>query len=224
MKALSSCAGALLIWATFPANAGEAVDAAGRIEFSMTGGTCSAVLIAPDIVVTAAHCTPDSKDLSGVAFRSGSGDGPVRANRAVRHPLYDRESPRVEWQFRFDVGAIELRPSGALDRIPPMPIGHEAQPGETLFVVSWLESYGPKPRQKACTVLKVGLQGLVTLGCDVESGESGAPVLRKTSEGLELVAIISSRAQLLGQPVAQASDVRLRLPPLLDLFDRERGT
>jgi hypothetical protein len=44
-------------------------------------------------------------------------------------------------------------------------------------------------------------------------------VLRKTENGLELVAIISSRANLLQQPIAQASDVALRLPPLMDLIE-----
>ena len=215
---------ALLTGFAFPAQAAGTLDAAGRIEFSISGGTCSAVLIAPNIVATAAHCTPKPQELDNVSFRSGGSTETFPALRAVKHPLYDGDSPRVEWQYRFDMGAIEVKSSDVLESIDPMPVGHEAQPGETLYIVSWLKSYGPRPRQKACPVLDVGLQGLVTLGCEVESGESGAPVLRKTSDGFELVAIVSSRAKILEQPVAQASDVRLRLPPLLDLLRDHSGT
>lgn len=215
---------ALLTGFALPSQAAGKLDAAGRIEFSVSGGSCSAVLIAPNIVATAAHCTPEPDELENVSFRSGGGTETFPALRAVKHPLYDRESPRIEWQYRFDIGAIEVRSSDVLKAIEPIPVGHEAQRGETLYIVSWLRSYGPRPRQKACPVLEVGLQGLVTLGCEVESGESGAPVLRKTAAGLELVAIVSSRAKLLEQPVAQASDVRLRLPPLLDLLSDRSGT
>lgn len=57
----------------------------------------------------------------------------------------------------------------------------------------------------------------MTLGCDVKGGESGAPLFRRTDSGaLELVAIISSRGRLLDQPIAQASNLRIRLQPLLD--------
>lgn len=224
MRSLEHLVIALFMASALPLQAGGSVEAVGRIEFSRSGGTCSAVLISPSIVATAAHCTPEPGETEGVSFRSGSIAGTFPARRSVIHPLYDRESPRVEWQYRFDLGAIEIEPSDALNTIAPMPVGREAQPGETLYIVSWLKSYGPKPRQKACPVLELGLQGLVTLGCEVEGGESGAPVLRKTSTGVELVAIVSSRARLLEQPVAQASDVRLRLPPLLDLLNDRSGT
>jgi len=59
----------------------------------------------------------------------------------------------------------------------------------------------------------------VTLACEVQGGESGAPVLRKVDDGLELVAVVSSRSRLGNQPVALASNIRLRVPPMVDLLD-----
>jgi hypothetical protein len=50
----------------------------------------------------------------------------------------------------------------------------------------------------------------------VQGGESGAPVLRLVPDGIELVAIVSSRARQRQQPVAIASDVSLRIPAMLN--------
>jgi hypothetical protein len=206
-----------------PALASGTVEAAGRIDFIETGGSCSGVLVAPGLVATAAHCTPiidDKSELPDILFVPGSGQDGIRVVGAARHPLYDPDSSRVEWKLRFDIGILRLADDTVPPGIKPFPIGEDAREGETLFIVSWRRGEGTKPRQRACPVLSVGIPGLVTLGCAVAGGESGAPVLRKTDTNLELVAIISSRSQLLDQPVAQASNVRLRLPPLLDEIAR----
>lgn len=190
----------------------EQISSAGRLEKRTENGTCSAILIAPDVVATAAHCGGDIGDL---IFRPGDKRGgrifPV--TRIERHPFYDQNSARIEWRYRFDVAVARLSEPVPPQRAVPMPLGEDAQVGETLFIVSW-RGGDDRMRQRACPVIE-GLQGLVTLGCNVLGGESGAPVIRKTEDGLELVAIISSRTTQLQQPVAQASDVRLRIPPLL---------
>lgn len=209
------------------AGATESADAAGRIDFNASGGSCSGALVAPGIVVTAAHCTPSFESrtaLPDVEFVPGAGSVRARVTGAARHPLYDMEGQRVEWKFRFDMGVVRLADADALAGIEPFPLGDDARKGETLYIVSWRRGEGSRPRQRACPVLSTSLRGLVTLGCSVASGESGAPVLRKTDAGLELVAIISSRSQLLDQPVAQASNVRLRLPPLLDRIAADPGS
>ncbi len=195
----------------------DQISAAGRIEFQKTGGSCSAVLIAPDVIATAAHCAGNDP-VDGIVFRPSDKRGgrlfPVA--QFVRHPFYDRENVRPEWRFRFDVAVARLSEPVPTARATPLPLGDDARLGETVFIVSW-RGGDDKLRQRACAVID-GLPGLVTLGCRVRGGESGAPVLRKTSEGLELVAIISSRTRQLEQPVAQASDVRLRIPPLLNVL------
>lgn len=216
--------GALLLFGAFSAEAGGRLEAAGRIDDTKTGGSCSGVLIAPDIVATAAHCIqgfPNAEALAGVSFLATPPARPVPVAQAFVHPLYDLESTRIEWKFRFDVGLLKLLHAADGSGGGSMPIGEDAQAGEVLFLVSWRESDGDRPRQRACPVLSLGLEGLVTLGCDVRSGESGAPVFRRNKTGeVELVAIVSSRSRFLDQPIAQASNVRLRIPPLLDLVPR----
>lgn len=211
-KALATVLSALL---ATPCVADQ-IGAAGRLEFKNTNGSCSASLIRRDVVVTAAHCAGgDPSD--GIVFRLGDGQSgrTFSVKRFVRHPFYDPESSRVEWRFRFDIAIAELSEPVPEDRAAILPLGDDAVLGETLYVVSWLWLEGNRPRQRACPVIP-GRTGLVTLGCPARGGESGAPVIRRTDEGLELVAVVSSRGQMLDQPIAQASNVRLRIPPLLD--------
>lgn len=196
----------------------DQIDAAGRLEFQKTGGTCSAILIAADVIATAAHCATENPE-EGIVFRPSDlrGGRLFPVTRFERHPFYDRENTRIEWKFRFDIAVARLAEPVPAARARPIPMGDDAQVGETVFIVSW-RGNSDRLRQRACPVIE-GLPGLVTLGCAVQGGESGAPVIRKTESGLELVAIISSRTRQLEQPVAQASDVRLRIPPLIRALD-----
>jgi V8-like Glu-specific endopeptidase len=194
------------------------IAAAGRIEHE-NGNTCSAALIAPDVVLTAAHCARPGDTL---VFRPGDGQsGEVyAASRVFVHPLYVVAHWRTDWRLRFDLAVAKLETPVPLDRAVPLPVGDEAEVGEILFVVSWRGGDGDRPRQKACPVLATVIPGLVTLGCRVQGGESGAPVIRRTEGGLELVAVISSRNQVLNQPVAHASNIRFRLQPLFDAIEQ----
>lgn len=202
--------------ATSPVWATGTISSVGRIESTTGGGSCSAVLVRPDLIATAAHCRTDGK----VVFRLGNGlnTDPVEILDLIPHPLYEQYSDRADWKLRFDIAVGRLAKPISIRQAVPFTFGDEAQLGERLFIVSWRNDGSDRPRQRACPVFE-GISGLVTLGCRVQGGESGAPVLRKTPDGLELVAIISSRTRRLAQPIAQASDVRLRLPPLYDIVD-----
>ena len=203
---------------TFQASADQ-IGAVGRLESTVSDGGCSGVLVAPDLVLSAAHCI--DTDRKKFAFRPG--DGQVNRVRhaltqVFQHPIYEITKDRMLWRLRFDLAIARLEAPVPVARATPIPPGPEAQIGETLFIVSWRNDGTTKPRQRACKVIE-GIRGLVTLACKVQGGESGAPVLRKTENGLELVAIISSRAMQNNQPIAQASNVAQRLQPLLDLIE-----
>ncbi|MCV6594049.1 MAG: S1 family peptidase [Silicimonas sp.] len=196
-----------------PLRAEPGLEAAGRLEIVGRGGTCSGVLVAPDLIATAAHCITGTDQV----FRVGDGlSGAIfLVERLAKHPLYEQSGARAEWKYRFDIALGQLARPVPGARATPLPLGDEARPGETLLLVSWKRDGTDRPRLRDCAVVE-GASGLVTLGCKVEGGESGAPVLRRTATGFELVAIISSRLQRNGRHLAQASDVRLRLPPLFD--------
>ena len=198
----------ILIFLATNAHAEGTPSATGRLETRT--GSCSGALIAPDIVVTAAHCV-DEGDTGNLIFRPNSNVRRIfPTTQAVRHPLYNNDGP---WRFRFDFALVQLIRPVSSDLATPFALGPEAELDERLFLLSWRRN--EEPRQRRCPVIP-GIRGLVTLACDVRGGESGAPVLRKTDTGLELVAIISSRGTQIRQPVAQASNLRNRLTPMLD--------
>ena len=184
------------------------ISAAGRLEHR--NGSCSAALIAPNLVITAAHCIGEGETERHVFRPNSEAKHMFTVNRAVRHQLYDAGK---HWRFRFDFALVELVSPVPPEVAVPFSVGKEAELDEGLFVLSW--RWKEDARQRRCPVIK-GATGVVTLGCRVQGGESGAPVVRKTDDGLELVAVISSRGFQLKQPIAQASNLRNRLQPLLD--------
>lgn len=191
--------------------------AAGRIENRESRGGCSAALIGPDLFVTAAHCVPEG-DGQDYVFRLGDATQtePVSVDRIVVHPLYsDFHGQRLR-RLRFDIAVGRL--SAPIDpaAVKAFDLGDEARIGEGLFLASWRLGDTTRPRERRCLVIEGEVPGVVTLGCRVRGGESGAPVLRMTEDGVELVAIINSTAQQGSRSVAFAADVRLRIPPLLD--------
>lgn len=213
---------AFLVLLSFAAQArAQDVAAAGRLEYAGSDGGCSAALVRPDVIVSAAHCLSTPERPEGVFFRPG--DGPhgelYPVDLVFRHPLYDPASDKVEWRLRFDIAVGRLARPVPGARALPFAQGAEAKVGESLFIISWRVGGPDRPRQRACPVIE-GIDGLVTLGCEVRGGESGAPVLRQTPSGPQLVAVINSRRHILNQPVAQASDVAIRLDPLLAMIDR----
>lgn len=197
-----------------PASA-DLFTAAGRIEDENGRAICSASMIGPDIIVTAAHCVSERSERS-LHFRLGTTQGidPIPVKQIERHPLYDGFD-RFR-RLRFDVAVGVLTAEISISHAKQFDLGENAVIGEGLYIISWPRGSGERPRQRRCVVIEGEIQGVVTLGCRVRGGESGAPLVRLTDEGVELVAIINSTAKQNGQSVALASDVRLRIPPLLD--------
>ncbi len=219
-----------LLMGVLPGSALADISAVGRLENTSTEQTCSGALISPRLVLSAAHCVGALRNAedapSGqIVFRPGgiSGLDVVRVIRSVVHPLFPVTPAQNGWKLRFDMALFELDFDLPADIATPLPAGREARLGETLYLVSWRAGDTPRPRQRACEVI-TGTRGLVTVACPVSGGESGAPLLRKTQAGLELVAVLSSRKIQGQQPVAMGSDVITRLPPLLNAASNDEGS
>ena len=203
----------------------QGVEGVGRFETSTKGAFCTGTLVAQDIVLTAAHCVAKwTGETSPVTNEFSFRPGKLRASpaigvkRVVLHPLYRRALNDLQ-KLRFDLALVQLDAPVPEAVSGVLGYGVEAQQGERLYIVSWRGADTSQPRQKACPV-RHGYPGLVTLSCEVRGGESGSPVLRHGEEGLEVVAVVSSRLTLGDSPVAQASNVVIRLPALLLELDR----
>lgn len=190
-------------------------SAAGRIENVTGTGGCSASLIAADVIATAAHCVREGVDES-YQFRLNGQSATVLVERVVVHPLFQQFEGQRFRRLRFDMAVARLATPVEPKVAKPFELAAKAELGEGLFLASWPNPRWERARERRCVVIDGGPPSVVTLGCRVRGGESGAPVLRLTESGMELVAIVNSTARQGSRSVAFASDVFERIPVLLE--------
>lgn len=176
--------------------------AIGRIDLGGGRAYCSGTLIAPDLVLTAAHCLYKGKTdqlfaPSEIVFRAGLREGKAAATRRVRaaaaHAGYNPLETMSAKNVRNDVALLRLaEPISSYD-IPSFKL-HQGRiaPGPVSVV-----SYGKgrsttQSRQKECQLLERG-GDLMFFDCNSVPGTSGAPVFSHQNGRGQIVAVISGR-------------------------------
>ncbi|MDJ0971023.1 MAG: trypsin-like peptidase domain-containing protein [Kiloniellales bacterium] len=172
----------LLLLAHLPALAAPPAEAIGRLNYAgyKASRHCTAFLVGARVAVTAAHCVTRLR-AGDLHLLLGYDRGAWQAHLRASGLAHDAEGA--------DIAALCLKAAAAAVAFP----WAEAAPrrGETLVV--W--GYG-RPRihalsRRDCPVLASRGRQL-TLDCAVAPGTSGAPVLRPTATGYEVVAVVSA--------------------------------
>lgn len=207
-------------------DASKGWEGVGRLDISGKG-FCTAALIEPRIILTAAHCLFDIDNTPIAAnrftFEAGLRDGRAAASRNISrilaHPDYLPGGPSTGTsEVVNDIAVLELDQPIRDGRIKPYPIANHPQTGDEIGIVSYGKDRANAPSlQESCSVMS-RQDGVLIMSCDVAFGSSGAPVFRLRDGQFEIVSVVSAMAEVDGKVISIGTALQQPLAALLTSF------
>lgn len=185
-------------------------NAVGRVDLG-SGGYCTGVLIAPDVVLTAAHCLYDKRngakfDLNQLSFRVGRDAGHVLARQRISqtlvHPSYKPARKGELTNLKHDVALLKLTTGVAAANATPMQVAAPDVGGSRAHMLSFGGVHSETAQIQSDCNLTRHREGVLLTSCQAQLGTSGAPVIQMRQGKPHIVSIVSAKARADQQPVA----------------------
>ncbi|MEP5155076.1 trypsin-like peptidase domain-containing protein [Planktotalea sp.] len=197
------------------------LEAVGRLDTGAS--TCSATLIASDLVLTAAHCvyksgTKEQYRPDELTFRAALTNGEAlaerRGYRLAVDAAYDFPGPLTRARVISDIALILLD-----DPIPTSIASPFAlHSGDAIDGPVSIVSYGRGRNeqmswQRACNILQRD-RGLVIMDCDVTYGSSGSAIFARENGRYRVLSLTSAIGLSNGKRVAFGMELGARVESL----------